>query len=96
MKIRLPNTLKDNDAAHEFMRKYNPSNDPNVYEGTFSEDQIIKIDGGRSFYIEGEWIPVYDATHRIIAHPHSFQAMLVVGKWLVPLEPLVDKQALED
>ena len=73
------------------MTGYNPTNDPRVYEGTFTEDQIIVNDEGLAFYMEGKWIPVPTATRTVIVHPDSFQLMLVVGNWWVPLEPLQDR-----
>jgi hypothetical protein len=73
------------------MTNYNPTNDPNVYDGTFSEDQIIQNDEGIAFYLDGNWIPVPTATRTVIVHSESFQMMIVVGKWLVPLEPLQDR-----
>lgn len=78
------------------MNRYNPTDDPQVYEGTFDKDQIIENDEGVAFYIEGEWISVPRSTRMVIIHPKSFQPMLVVGKWLVPIEPLVDKLAVGD
>lgn len=78
------------------MTDYNPTNDPRVYEGSFTRDQIIENDEGLAFYIEGKWIPVPTATRLMLCHPGSFQMMLVVGDWLVPMEPLVDKQLIGD
>jgi hypothetical protein len=73
------------------MTDYNPTNDPHVYEGTFSEDQIIQNDEGVAFYLDGNWIPVPTSTQTILCHPDSFQMMIVVGKWLVPLESVQDR-----
>jgi hypothetical protein len=73
------------------MTDYNPTNDPRVYVGTFSEDQIIQNDEGIAFYLDGKWIPVPTSMRTVIVHPDSFQMMIVVGEWLVPLEPLQDR-----
>ena len=73
------------------MTDYNPTNDPRVYVGTFSEDQIIQNDEGIAFYLDRKWIPVPSSTRTVIVHPESFQMMIVVGEWLVPLEPLQDR-----
>jgi hypothetical protein len=67
------------------MTNYNLTNDPNVYDGTFSEDQIIQNDEGIAFYLDGNWIPVPTATRTVIVHSESFQMIIVVGKWFVPL-----------